>query len=724
VSPRPAELLARFPLDEALLTRCQAEADRLIGASLAGHLVHDDDGGGAGSRPDRPWQLDPLPYVLGGEEFDVLAAAVRARVRGLEAVLADLYGPRRTVQDGIVPAEVLSAARRYRMAAVGAPPPPRWLVTYAVDVVRLADGSWRVVQDLTDTPTGTGYGLIDRAAMARVAAALLGPDATRDVASIHGFPAELRHALGAVSPVPSPRIVVFSSGMGQPAYVEHSLLAGLLGFHLVLPADLVVRRGRLWLRTLGGFDRVDVVYRRLADAEVDPLSVAGTTGVPGLVAAVGDGGAVLANAYGAGVLEDPALASYWPAAAEALTGDGLGLAPLAPGDRLATVPSFRDRRLGEAAVVVRLHAVHGPDGVTVMAGGNGRVLAEGDAPQRPTARLAKDVWVLGPDRAAPVIVAPLPQVDLAESAPTRAADAMFWLGRAAERAEAVAKVARVITARRQTDPLLAEHDGGRWSRQMTHVLRVARGTPVVDDAGSDPVVALDAELVAASGALSTRLHALLAEAALVGEYLPVTAGRVLRSLAAGRDRFAHRRAAADELDACVVDLAALTGLWGESTVQGPAWRFGELGRRIERALVVLELVDACVPVVTDAGDRGEADVVAAASLEILLAANESLVAYRRQHRSDVELDAALHLLLAAPENPRSYLACVHRLAEHVAALDWQAGREAVAALAGLVDEYAVGVPAAHRAVLAFADLVHDTWFATPVNPTVVRGRLQ
>jgi len=116
--------------------------------------------------------------------------------------------------------------------------------------------------------------------------------------------------------------------------------------------------------------------------------------------------------------------------------------------------------------------------------------------------------------------------------------------------------------------------------------------------------------------------------------------------------------------------------------------------------------------------------VAAATLEILLAANESLVAYRRRHRSDVEPGAALHLLLDAVENPHSYLACVHRLAEHVAAIDWQEGREAVAVLAGLVDEHGAGVADARRALLALADLVHDTWFATPVNPTVVRGRLQ
>ena len=111
---------------------------------------------------------------------------------------------------------------------------------------------------------------------------------------------------------------------------------------------------------------------------------------------------------------------------------------------------------------------------------------------------------------------------------------------------------------------------------------------------------------------------------------------------------------------------------------------------------------------------------------MLLAANESLVAYRRHHRSDVEPAAALDLLLEDLDNPRSYLASVDRLAEHVAAIDWTEGRQAVAALAGLLDERDVlaGVGAAHAGVVDFADLVVDTWFATPVNPTVVRGRLR
>ncbi len=333
-----AELTERFLHDRTALGRRQAEADRVIAASGAGHLVH----GALGPVANGPWRLDPIPLVLDGDVFDRLAGAVRERVAALELLLADLYGPRRVVRDGVVPAEALASSPRYRLAAVGVPPPVRWLVTYAVDVIALDDGTWRVVQDLTDTPTGVGYALLDRSVMARVAAELLGPEGAGDVASISPFSAGLRRALSATTHAPSPRVVLFSEGVDDAAYVEHSALARLLGFHLVESPDLVVRKGRVWLRTLGGLDPVDVVYRRARDAAVDPIEVsaAGTAGVPGLLYATAEGGVVLANAHGAGLLEDPELAAFWPDALAALTGSRLTLERLVGGPTVRHGPNL------------------------------------------------------------------------------------------------------------------------------------------------------------------------------------------------------------------------------------------------------------------------------------------------------------------------------------------------------------------------------------------------
>ncbi len=719
------QLLARIVSDPDALARRQLEAARLIASSGAAHLVSEL----AGEAKNRPWHLDLVPYVLPGETFDALAEGVAERLRGLEELLADLYGPRRVVREGIVPAEALAASSGYRLAAVGAPAPRRWLTTYAVDVIALADGSWRIVQDLTDTPTGIGYALLDRSVMARVAPTLLGEENLADVASISGFPSELRQALAALTDARSPRIVLFTGGVDDPAYVEHSSLARQLGFNLVERADLVVRKGRLWLRTLGGLDPIDVVYRRVPGSRLDPIEIqaAGGRGVPGLTVAAAEGGVALANGHGAGVIEDPDLLAYWPAAMDALAGAAARLRPLGARDRPLTVPVWRSGRVDAAAVVVRLHAVAGPDGVSVMAGGNGRVLARDDDPRRPSAHTAKDVWVLGADRVAPVIVAPhLPQVDLTRSVPTRAADALYWMGRAAERAEGIARTARVISARRQQDPALVPYEDGRWADAMVTALRAvssrrptAAGTVGSGDGELPPVTRLHRELAAAAVALGEQLDLVVTEATTVGEYLSGTTTRVLNRLTRLRRSFAGGRAPIDVLDDTLHELAALGGLWSESTVRGPGWHFGDLGRRLERADVVLGLVEAlAAPVGRDASDQAdgrELDLVARSSLEVLLACNESLVAYRRHHRSDVERAPALELLVDDADNPRSLAACVARMGEHVAELGWPDGMAAVAALPEA---------ASIRSALAdFGQLIADAWFATPVDPVVVHGEV-
>ncbi len=169
-----------------------------------------------------------------------------------------------------------------------------------------------------------------------------------------------------------------------------------------------MREGRLWLRALDGLEPIDVVYRRLEDALLDPLEhghEGGGSGVPGLVWGARSGHVTLANAYGSGLAEAPAIHPYLGAAAERLLGDRLQLEQLAPGEPLATSPVFTGRgpsALEPRSIVLRLQVVHGPDGHSVMLGGAGRVLAPGDAPEWPTALLAKDVWVVGTTAPRPV----------------------------------------------------------------------------------------------------------------------------------------------------------------------------------------------------------------------------------------------------------------------------------------------------------------------------------
>jgi uncharacterized circularly permuted ATP-grasp superfamily protein/uncharacterized alpha-E superfamily protein len=713
---QPPAGLRRRLLDPDSLVARQARADRLLASEGAGHLVHDlpvRSDGRAVTLESRPWRVDPIPVVLDAGTFQWLSVAVTERLLALEAVVTDLYGDRTLVRDGVVPAEALAGTPRYRVDAVGTRP-TRWLSTYATDVVLDASGMWWHVADHTDAPPGLGYALLDRSVMSRVVPDLA---ARTDVASLARFPARVRRALAALSANESPRTVLYSGGLDHPSYVDHSYLAVQLGVNLVEGADLVVRQRRVFLRTLDGLEAVDVLYRRLDDRYVDPLARAplGSIGVPGVLLAGRAGGVAFGNAYGTGVLE---AASVRPFVADAIdrmrpmtqilpdlpdSVRDFAPVPLAPGSV--------DPSLDAAGVTLRLFAVHDGTQVHVMPGGTGRVLAPGDAPERPTACTAKDVWVLGWTPAPVVEPARLPQVDFGRSVPTRAADALYWTNRSAERAEAMARAMRVVSSRIETDPGLCHVRGGAWCDHMRAM--VARVRRVRHDDVPSTVVALEGDLVGTGVALASEIGVVLTESTTVREFMSVTAGRVLSHLAELRGIMQQRPAGVDDLDAVLADFAALAGLWQESTVRGPAWRIGDTGRRLERCLVVLDLVEGALD--GGLGERG--GEIEAATVEVLLAANDSLVAYRRRHRSDVEVDLALRLLLRDETNPRSLAASIERLARHV-----DDGEDAVGA--GFVTDARAALELPTDRLLTVArELVDDAgrrivgrWFSTPVNP--------
>jgi uncharacterized circularly permuted ATP-grasp superfamily protein/uncharacterized alpha-E superfamily protein len=747
------------------LSARQVDHDRLLAAEGAGHIVHDlplRADGRMVALESRPWRLDPIPLVIDGDEFVALADGAIARMRMLEAIVDDLYGARTLLRDHAIDPVALWGSPRYRLAAFGQRPHRRWLTNYAVDVIRDVEGRWRVVRDLTDAPSGVGYALLGRAVAGRVHRDTISRlPVGSALRSLDPFTDRLRDGLADVAVNRNPRIVVLSGGVDHSSFVEQSYLATRLGLNLAEGADLVVRQRRVWLRSLSGLEPVDVIFRRLEDDRVDPMEVnaEGSAGVPGLLLAARSRGVSLANAHGTGVLEDSALGELWDDAGAWLTGrtsDYQGVWPLEfmtaserAEQQWSTWPSFDGRALVERAITMRLHLVASDKGVDVLQGGSARVLLPGDDPTRPTAATAKDVWVIGGTVAPPSLRRrePLPQVDLIASVPTRAAEALFWAGRAMERAEIVARAMEVVLDR--TGGLVGAEVAEPWVDHGLDMLSSVAGLPF--DVGHHDRAG--ATFAAGVEALAKQLGSFLAEASSVREFFSTTGGRMLARLAESRSRLrwlvtedgSPNPTAVDiaridgrELESILVDLASLVGLWNESVVHGPAWRFGEVGRRLERAFGVIDGVrgafgfhpDATLFTPIGAGQSFEdvrLDFQRQRVVELILASNESLVAYRRRHRSDVDFELAVQLVIADVDNPRSAASAIGEVRDQAERLGWDLGVEESTRLFHALQAASFDTVESTAAVLSevfdgcdrLARDVVGSYLAAPVDPRMM-----
>ena len=296
------------------------EAHRLVRDNGVTYNLHGDPRG-----MSRPWELDALPLLLRGEEWAVLERGLIQRAELLNAVLLDLYGPRKLIAQGLLPPELFDGYPGYLLPCHGIEVAGnRPLVFYGTDLTRDAEGRWRVIGDRAQTPSGAGYALENRVVLSRVM-----PSLFRDshVHRLAGFFRGLRRAMNRLAPTESgqARVALMTPGPANAAYFEHAYLANYLGYTLVQGADLSVRDGALWLRTLGRLERIDAVLRRVDDCFCDPLELRedSALGVPGMVQAVRAGNLVVANALGSGALEHPGLMAFLPALCEHMLGEEL-----------------------------------------------------------------------------------------------------------------------------------------------------------------------------------------------------------------------------------------------------------------------------------------------------------------------------------------------------------------------------------------------------------------
>ena len=263
---------------------------------------------------DRILPFDVIPRVLSQKDWKTIETGVKQRVAALNLFLHDIYHDEKVIKDGIVPEALIKKNKNYRPEMKGVDVPKGTYVHICgTDLVRDGKGEFRVLEDNARCPSGVSYVIENRHLMMRAF-----PDLADGVpvADVDGYGARLAQALTQVAPgrMSHPTIALLSPGVYNSAYFEHVFLAREMGVPLVEGQDMLVENDKVYMKTTSGKQRVDVIYRRIDDAFLDPKAFRKDSmlGVPGLFEAYRKGNVTLANAVGTGVADDKAVYAYMP----------------------------------------------------------------------------------------------------------------------------------------------------------------------------------------------------------------------------------------------------------------------------------------------------------------------------------------------------------------------------------------------------------------------------
>jgi uncharacterized circularly permuted ATP-grasp superfamily protein len=346
----------------ALMALKRAEADlifRRVGITFA---VYGDDAGS-----ERTIPFDQIPRIFTAAEWSMLEAGLRQRVNALNCFIHDVYHDESIIRAGIIPAEQIFNNAQYRPEMRHIAIPKNMYAQIAgIDIVRAGEGEFYVLEDNLRVPSGVSYMVEDRKMMMR-----LFPDLFQRyrVAPVEHYPDLLLECLKAVKPdeVKKPTVVVLTPGMHNSAYFEHTYLAQQMGVELVEGKDLFVKNEQVFMRTTQGPERVDVIYRRVDDDFLDPLTLRSdsTLGVAGFLSAYRAGNVSLANAIGTGIADDKSIYPYVPHMIEFY----LGEKPI-----LNNVPTYQCRKAEDLAYTLAhlpelvVKETHGAGGYGMLVG--------------------------------------------------------------------------------------------------------------------------------------------------------------------------------------------------------------------------------------------------------------------------------------------------------------------------------------------------------------------
>jgi uncharacterized circularly permuted ATP-grasp superfamily protein len=305
--------------DPALMRRKDKEAEGLFRRAGITFNVYGDS-----AAEERLIPFDMIPRIIGGGEWRRLARGIEQRVRALNAFMHDLYHRQEIVRSGRLPERLLRNNDAWLPQMVGFTPPGGvYTHIVGIDLVRTGPDEFLVLEDNARTPSGVSYMLENRETMMAMFPELF---ARIPVQSVSDYPRRLAKSLAACAPqstIGKPVIAVFTPGIYNSAYFEHAFLADQMGAELVEGSDLRVVDGRVQMRTIAGFQPIDVLYRRVDDEFLDPLTFnpESMLGVPGIFDVYRAGGVTIANAPGTGVADDKAIYSFMPEIVEFYTGE-------------------------------------------------------------------------------------------------------------------------------------------------------------------------------------------------------------------------------------------------------------------------------------------------------------------------------------------------------------------------------------------------------------------
>lgn len=698
-----------------------ARADQYLRDAGVYYRVYDKAGAN-----EREWPLAHIPVLIEDSEWQAVSAGLVQRAELFEEIVADIHGPNRLVEKGVLPAGLIAASPEYLRPLVGTRPAGGHFLHFcAFELGRGPDGRWWVLGDRTQAPSGAGFALENRVATTRALSDIYGE---MHVHRLAGFFRRFRDALIGMAKESDGRVAILTPGPLNETYYEHAYIARYLGIMLLEGEDLTVSGGKLMVRTVSGLMPISVLWRRLDAAFADPLELRPDSqiGTPGLVEAIRQGTVSTVNALGSGLMETRALLAFLPKIARELWGEELLLPSVATwwcgqeterahvlanidrmvvGPALSTRLAFEDdgqTKLGSALsvgeraeLVARIErdgkAFVGQEAVTLS---TTPVYVGGWLEPRPASLrvyLARtpEGWTVMPGGFARVGLS-LDPTAIAMQRGGQAADVWVVSDRPVERETLLPQESDSFnrTMPGSLPSRAAENLTwlGRYIERSEDTVRILRAYHVRLAETSDPDMPLladirdylepfgiDVETAIPPGLIGTLDSAVYSAGQIRDRFSP-DGWLALKDLSKTIHQFATTVAPGDDATRAMTvilrKLAGFSGLLHENMYRFAGWRFLEIGRRLERGI---QIASTLARLTSSKAPDG--------ALDMMLEIGDSVMTHRRQYPVQAGRRTVIDLLALDPLNPRSILFQLERLKAEIGLLPATGGEGHMSAAA-------------------------------------------